>query len=113
MYSYWDHFGNRTAWSLLYFLNYTYYDIYLAQSQILVTTLYVWLVFQSKSAYELKQGQFSLFLAKVPLCDILNFFSLGGKYLDSFLAYFLEDRKTVGIKPPLPKHKIAKKKLNR
>ena len=25
-----DHFGQRTAWSLLYFLNYGYYDIYLS-----------------------------------------------------------------------------------
>ena len=34
-----DHFGKRTAWLLIYFLNYAYYD-YLAQSQILGITLY-------------------------------------------------------------------------
>ena len=27
MYYQGDHFGKRTAWSLLYFLNYAYYDI--------------------------------------------------------------------------------------
>ena len=34
-----DQFGKRTAWSLLYFLNYAYLNI-LAQSQILVNSLY-------------------------------------------------------------------------
>ena len=40
MYSWENDFGKRTAWSLLYFLNYAYYDQYLAQPQILVTNLY-------------------------------------------------------------------------
>ena len=33
------HFGKRTAWSLIYFLIYAYYNI--SQSQILVSSLYV------------------------------------------------------------------------
>ena len=35
-----DHFGKRTVWSLIYFLNYSLLS-YLAQSQILVISLYV------------------------------------------------------------------------
>ena len=35
-----DHFGKRTVWSLIYFLNYNLLS-YLAQSQILVISLYI------------------------------------------------------------------------
>jgi hypothetical protein len=35
------HFDRKRGWSLLYFLNYAYYDNYLAQSQILVISLYI------------------------------------------------------------------------
>ena len=38
-----DHFGKRTAWSLIYFLNYVILW-YLAQSQILGITLYIFII---------------------------------------------------------------------
>ena len=42
IHSWGNHFGKGTAWSLIYFLNYAYLNI-LAQSQILVISLYFFL----------------------------------------------------------------------
>ena len=56
-----NHFGQRTVWSLIYFLIYAYFNI-LAQSQIFVISLYNSNTFQGQQIIFLVKNQSHIFL---------------------------------------------------